>query len=119
MSGQPEQVTNLFGAIALVTSDALAGTEAAAGRSDTAPAALVALHESATGRSVDELRRIVGLTPSGGVRLVDRLVGENYVERRSGLDGRAVIVALTSVGRKAAELFVARPRTPSNRYSNR
>jgi MarR family transcriptional repressor of emrRAB len=38
-----------------------------------APAALVALHEFLCGASIDQLRQVVGLTPSGAVRLIDKL----------------------------------------------
>src|SRR5688572_20555675 len=66
----------------------------------SAPAALAALHGLASGQSIDALRRIVGLTHSGAVRLVDRLAGAGLVERRVGADQRSVALHLTPEGRR-------------------
>ena len=100
---QSDHATNVVGAFALVAADEIRqATAQAAGHTDAAPAALTSLYEAPRGRSVDELRRVVGLTPSGGVRLVDRLVADGYVDRRAGADRRNVIVALTPRGRRAA-----------------
>jgi MarR family transcriptional regulator, negative regulator of the multidrug operon emrRAB len=52
--------------------------------------------------TVESLRRIVGLTHSAGVRLVDRLVAEGLVRRRAGPDRRSVSISLTSRGRRTA-----------------
>jgi DNA-binding MarR family transcriptional regulator len=46
----------------------------------------------------DMLRRILGRSHSGTVRLVDRLVSDGLVERRSGKDGREVALHLTAKG---------------------
>jgi hypothetical protein len=51
---------------------------------------------------MDQLRQAIGLTPSGAVRLVDRLVEVGYVERRPGPDARAVSLVLTPTGTRAA-----------------
>ena len=51
---------------------------------------------------MDELRKVLGLTPSGAVRLVDRLAADGYVERRAGTDGRSLALALTPAGRRVA-----------------
>lgn len=102
---------NVLGALALVvadrTTDAIA---AASGQSATAAAALSALHHFLDRPSVDLLRRVVGLTPSGAVRLVDRLAEAGYVARGPGEDGRSRTVTLTAAGRRAAER-VAQART--------
>jgi DNA-binding MarR family transcriptional regulator len=101
---------NVLGALALVvadrTSEAIA---AAAGQSETAAAALSALHHFLDRPSIDLLRQVLGLTPSGTVRLVDRLVEAGYVTRGPGEDGRSRSVTLTAEGRLAAER-VARAR---------
>lgn len=98
-----ERLANVLGAFALAVSDELeAATAQAAGHTGAGPAALVALSDLLAGRSVDELRRAVGLTHSGGVRVVDRLVGEGLAERRPGPDGRTVALALTPAGRRLA-----------------
>ena len=98
------RLANLVGALSLALGDRLRqATEAAAGETGAAPAALVALREFLGGRSMDELRRAVGLTPSGAVRLVDRLVAEGMVVRSDGT------LVLTDAGHTAAErLFEAR-----------
>jgi DNA-binding MarR family transcriptional regulator len=95
---------NVLGALALVvadrTSDAVA---AAAGQSVTGAAALSALHHFLDRPTIDLLRRVLGLTPSGAVRLVDRLAEAGYVARGQGTDGRSRTVTLTAEGRRAAE----------------
>jgi len=56
--------------------------------------------------SVDTLRRVMGLTPSGGVRLVDVLERHGLVTRRPGADARVRTIALTAKGRRAARATV-------------
>jgi DNA-binding MarR family transcriptional regulator len=56
--------------------------------------------------SVDTLRRALGLTPSGGVRLVDVLERDGLVTRRPGIDARVRTVALTAKGRRNARAAV-------------
>ena len=98
-----DRLNNVVGALALAVTDAVRqSAEEASGHTDAGPAALTILLTTPHGRSVDELRRAVGLTPSGGVRLVDRLVGDGLVERRPGTDGRSVLVTLTRRGRRIA-----------------
>jgi MarR family transcriptional repressor of emrRAB len=98
-----DRLNNVVGALALAVTDAVRqSAEEASGHTDAGPAALTILLTTPHGRSVDELRRAVGLTPSGGVRLVDRLVGDGLVERRPGTDGRSVLVTLTRRGRHIA-----------------
>jgi DNA-binding MarR family transcriptional regulator len=82
-------------------------TEEAARQSATAPSALVALHEFLGHGTMDQLRRAVGLTPSGAVRLVDRLVQVGLVERRPGPDARSVALVLTPAGQTAARRALA------------
>jgi DNA-binding MarR family transcriptional regulator len=79
----------------------------AAGQSETAAIALSALHHFLDDPSVDRLRRVLGLTPSGAVRLVDRLQAAGYVTRRPGSDARSVSVRLTASGRRAAQRVTA------------
>jgi DNA-binding MarR family transcriptional regulator len=99
---------NLLGALSLViadrTSDAVAG---AAGRSDSAAAALSALLHFLDRPTVDRLRQVLGLTSSGTVRLVDRLEAAGYVERAAGGDRRSTVIVLTPEGRAAAERVTA------------
>jgi DNA-binding MarR family transcriptional regulator len=98
------RAANLLGALALRVanqqSDAVAE---ASGQSETGAAALSALHHFLDHPSIDLLRQVLGLTSSGTVRLVDRLVDAGYVTRRSGSDARSTIVTLTPAGRRAAQ----------------
>ena len=81
---------NVFGTLSLVVTDRMRdATEGAAGQRAAGPAALVMLHEFRPGASVEDLRHAVGLTHSGAVRLVDRLVAAGDVERRAADDARA------------------------------
>jgi DNA-binding MarR family transcriptional regulator len=94
---------NVFGALALVVADQMADvTAAAAGRSDSAPAALAALYHFLDRPSVDRLRQVLGLTSSGTVRLLDRLAESGLIERTPGADARSTAVVLTAAGRQAA-----------------
>jgi DNA-binding MarR family transcriptional regulator len=101
-----DRTANLLGALALAiadrTADAVGGAGAAA-RSTTGAAALSALLHFLESPSIDLLRRVLGLTSSGTVRLVDRLEGEGLVRRRGSEDGRVTTIELTAAGRRAAE----------------
>jgi DNA-binding MarR family transcriptional regulator len=99
---------NKFGALALVVADEMAdATASAAGRSDSAPAALAALLHFLDHPSVDRLRQVLGLTSSGTVRLLDRLAESGLIERGPGADGRTTAVSLTAAGRAVAEEICA------------
>jgi DNA-binding MarR family transcriptional regulator len=99
-----DRTGNLLGALSLAVTDRTsAAAGGAAGQSDSAAVALSALHHFLDDPSVDLLRRVLGLTPSGTVRLVDRLQHAGYVTRRQGRDGRSVSLRLTASGRRAAE----------------
>lgn len=103
MSDSHVQAANLLGALALAVEERIeAAGEAAAGERAAAPAALVALHEYAGGCTIDTLRAIVALTPSGAVRLVDRLEAAGLARREPGPDGRRRSVVLTAAGHAAA-----------------
>ena len=93
-------LVNVLGALALALADAIReATEAAAGMTGAAPAALVALHQFLGGRTTEDLAQATGLTHSGAVRLVDRLAAAGLVERRPGRDGRSLSIVLTAAGR--------------------
>jgi MarR family transcriptional repressor of emrRAB len=86
--------------------------EAIATLGPSAPAALAALHEFLDGETVTQLSSVLGLTHSGTVRLVDRLVVEGLVERAGAQDGRVVSVVLTRTGRRmAARILQAREKS--------
>lgn len=100
---------NLVAALALALVDRVHDAVAQAGvQQGSGAAALTALHGPAAGASIDVLRRIVGLTHSGAVRLVDRLAAAGLVERRLGADQRSVALWLTPSGRRAARRLLAR-----------
>ena len=95
---------NLLGALSLVVADQTSDAVAeAAGRSQSAAAALSALLHFLDRPSVDLLRQVLGLTSSGTVRLLDRLAESGYIERGPGPDGRTIAVSLTEQGRRAAQ----------------
>jgi DNA-binding MarR family transcriptional regulator len=89
------RTANLLGALAL----------AAAERIDAATdsAAVVSLVTTLDGASQDTLGRILGLTQTGAVRLVDRLVRAGLVERTAGPDGRTRAIRATEAGRRHAD----------------
>jgi DNA-binding MarR family transcriptional regulator len=97
---------NAFGALALEVADRV--QQAGNPHGASLPAALAALYGLAGGQSIDALARVVGLSHSGAVRLVDRLSGAGLAERRVGADGRAVVLHLTPEGRRAARRVLAR-----------
>ena len=98
-----QHAANALGALSLVVADRMnAAVEAVAALGPSAPAALAALHEFVDGGSVTQLSSVLGLTHSGTVRLVDRLVAATLVERVGAQDGRAVSVVLTRRGRRLA-----------------
>jgi MarR family transcriptional repressor of emrRAB len=99
---------NAFGALALELARRVqeAG-ERASPHGASVPAALAALHGLGAGQSIDGLRRVVGLTHSGAVRLVDRLAAAGLLERRVGADQRSVALQLTPEGRRAARRVLA------------
>jgi DNA-binding MarR family transcriptional regulator len=107
-----DRAANLLGALALVVADrASDATAAAAGRSESAAAALSALLHFLDRPSVDLLRQVLGLTSSGTVRLLDRLADSGYIRREPGADGRSTSVTLTKAGQRAArEVTQARAR---------
>jgi len=76
--------------------------------------ALSALGQFLDRSSIEGLGRVLGLTHSGAVRLVDRLTAAGLVTRDAGADGRTVAVTMTSDGRAVAEVVTqARQRVLS------
>jgi len=99
---------NLLGALALVITDQSAdAVTTASGQAGSAAAALSALHHFLEPATLDQLRQVLGLTPSGAVKLVDRLADADLVTRGPGTDGRTRSVTLTPAGRRAAEQISA------------
>jgi MarR family transcriptional regulator, negative regulator of the multidrug operon emrRAB len=98
---------NVVGAFAVVLQDLLADAAELAG-GPTAATALIAVGGRAAGSSIDALARILGLSHSGTVRLVDRLVRDSLVERRRGADQRSAALVLTPAGRRLARRVLER-----------
>ncbi|MEV0716714.1 MarR family transcriptional regulator [Asanoa sp. NPDC050611] len=104
MNDPLDHQANLLGAFAMAVADRTTAAVAAAGEPNpTAAAALSALLHFLDRPTIDQLRRVLGLTPSGAVRLVDRLAEAGLVTRGPGADGRSRAVSLTPSGRAAAE----------------
>jgi MarR family transcriptional regulator, negative regulator of the multidrug operon emrRAB len=102
------RLVNTLGALALALADAIRdATDDAAGMTGAAPAALVALHQFLGGRTTADLAHAMGLTHSGAVRVIDRLVDAGLVERRDGRDGRSLSIVLTATGRAASRRISA------------
>jgi DNA-binding MarR family transcriptional regulator len=102
-----ERIANLLGALALAVIDRVeAAARATLQHGGETPAALVVIGYG-KGMSNDMLRRILGLSHPGAVRLVDRLVGDGLVERRPGRDGREVALHLTKRGLRVRRQLLA------------
>ena len=92
------EIANLLGALSLAVMDRIEqGAREVVGRGGETPAALIVIGYG-HGITNDKLRRILGLSHSGTVRLVDRLVSDQLAERRPGKDGREVALYLTAKG---------------------
>jgi DNA-binding MarR family transcriptional regulator len=101
------RTTNLLGALALGLADAVeAVARGEAREGGPASAALCAVaHEP--GLSIEALRRALGLSHPGAVRLIDRLAGEGAIERRTARDKRAVALHLTAGGARRVRKIMA------------
>ena len=104
MSADRAATANVLGAVALAVADQIRVTVApAGGRSDSAAAALSALYHFPGRLTVDQLGRVLGLTHSGAVRLVDRLTGAGLVQRAPGADRRIDYLTSLLAGFSPAE----------------
>ncbi len=98
-----DYLANLLGAFATTVSTRIEHEVASlGGRSLNHEAALVAIcnHPDDT---IDTLSKVLGLTHSGAVRLINTLEKENLVERhRNEGDARSVVLRVTAKGRRRA-----------------
>jgi MarR family transcriptional regulator, negative regulator of the multidrug operon emrRAB len=93
-----DRTANLLGVVGLAVADRIEDTARdILSHAGETPAALVVIGYG-SGPSNDQLRRILGLSHPGAVRLVDRLVADGLVERREGRDKRAVALYLSKRG---------------------
>jgi len=103
-----ERQANLLGAFAGVIADmTTAEMTAVSGLAASDVSALSALRHFLRKPTIDQLHQVLGLTPSGTVRLVDRLSENGFVTRGPGADGRSRTVALTARGRRVADRITA------------
>ena len=95
---KPQNLGNLLGALASMVTDRVSAAIVEKGLSST-QATAIALLGKYPGCSIEDLRGPLELSHSGCVRLVDRLEGLGFIERRAaGADGRAVALSLTQRG---------------------
>ena len=106
-----DRTANLLGALALALTDAMtAGVQKLAPEPGAAAAAIVLLRHD-PGMPIERLRRALGLSHPGTVRLVDRLEQAGALERReSPHDGRAVALHLTPEGEQIVPALLATRR---------
>ena len=109
LSAQMEHDLNVIGALVLALGDRMRdATEQAAGMAGALPAALVALHEWAGGRTIETLAGGLRLSHSRTVRVIDRLEADGLATReRDPVDGRGVLVDLTPAGHRLGRSVLA------------
>lgn len=98
-----DRTANLLGVVGLAIADRVeeAARDILSHAGET-PAAVVVIGYG-LGPSNELLRRILGLSHPGSVRLVDRLVSDGLVERRKGRDNRTIALYLTEAGQDLRE----------------
>ncbi len=100
------QIANLLGALSLAVTDAQeVAAQSAAGLGTSACAALVTLGPY-PGTTIGALAKVLGLTHSVAVRLVESLVDLGLVARDPGQDKRQVLLRLTPKGRRTRSLIL-------------
>lgn len=98
-----DRTANLLGVVGLLVADRIEETaRSILSHAGETPAAVVVIGYG-LGPSNDQLRRILGLSHPGSVRLIDRLVADGLVERREGRDKRAIALYLTRRGKTLRE----------------
>jgi MarR family transcriptional regulator, negative regulator of the multidrug operon emrRAB len=109
VSDGPDTDANRLGALALRLADRIDAAVTDDGdRSSSAAAALTSIERFfATPPSIESLRRVLGLSHAGAVRLVDSLAHNGLVSRRPGDDRRARRIGLTDDGRRAKVAITA------------
>ncbi len=101
-----EDTANLLGVVGLSVADRIQTVALEVmNRAGETPAALVIIGYG-FGPSNDKLKRVLGLSHPGTVRLVDRLVSDGLVERRKGRDNREIALYLTEEGHALREALL-------------
>lgn len=106
------RLENLFGAMSLALVDKM--EKAFADETGHGPSAIAAIIQIGTepGLTIETLRRLIALSHSATVRLVDQLVGSGLVLRAGGVEGdkRARSLQLTESGRALFDRSLAARR---------
>lgn len=91
--------SNLLGALALGLADRI--QQAASEATDLSPTAATALNTVAAhpGETIEQLSRVLDLSHSATVRVVDRLQASGFLQRGQGHNARALGLELTEAGR--------------------
>ena len=98
-----DQTTNLLGVVGLAVADRIGNAaQEILKHSGETPAALVVIGYE-LGPTNDQLRNVLGLSHSGTVRLVDRLVKDGLVVRREGSNKREIALYPTKRGKMLRE----------------
>lgn len=108
--GMDDRAANLIAALVVGLADALDETTKRAGAHGATGASALTTILFNPGARIDQLSPVLGITGSGTVRLVDRLVADGLVERRPGRDRRSVALSLTTAGEAMAKEIVAARR---------
>lgn len=103
-------VENLVGALALGISDSFLLKANELAPEPGQAAALITLLKHEPGMTIEKLRRILGLSHPGAVRLVDRMIGQKVItKQKSGTDRRSVELYLSEEGeRVCSKILTAR-----------
>jgi len=108
MNNVSDRLVNLLGALAVGVTDKMraAVNDAMPLGGETVAAVIVIGHEPAM--SIDQLSRVLRLSHAGAVRLVDRLVERDLVEKKpSAVDRRMMRLTLTPNGLKQRDELLA------------
>lgn len=105
-----DRTMNLLSALVVALGDVLTEVNRQATEHGATVASALATLHAVPGARVDELSRVLGITGSGTVRLMDRLVAGELVERKLGRGGRTVALRLTRRGTRLAKKIVAERR---------
>jgi len=98
-----EHSANVLGALALRLHDRMAAAVVdAADEPESGATTLSWLANFVEQPHVGLLHQMLGLTPSGAVRMIDRLEADGHLRRGPGADARSTTVRLTARGRRTA-----------------
>jgi DNA-binding MarR family transcriptional regulator len=105
-----ERTANLLGAVALELARAQETATAAVVDQSGAAAAALAVIAASPDRTIEHLRRPLGLTQPGATRLVERLVQAGWVEPGRSPGRRGLQLALTASGHGVVDRLLAARR---------